>query len=151
MVFPTMNRLAVLSIFGYLAMVGGLLTLILGRSLFSASPPIIALQVLALVLMLWARISFGRRSFHLASNPTRGPLVTTGPYRCIRHPIYTAVCLFSLPSAAYHCSLLAGVGAVAILAGALVRIFCEESVLGATYPEYSEYRKRTSRMVPWLF
>jgi protein-S-isoprenylcysteine O-methyltransferase Ste14 len=41
-----------------------------------------------------ARVTFGRRSFHAAANPTAGGLVTTGPYRLIRHPIYTAACLF---------------------------------------------------------
>jgi len=38
-----------------------------------------------------------------------------------------------------------------ILASALVRIFCEESLVSARYPEYAEYRARTWRMVPYLF
>ncbi len=146
-----MKGLARISVLGYVAMVGGLLALILDRSLFSASPLIIALQVLAVLLMVWARLSFGRRSFHCASNPTPGPLVTSGPYRFIRHPIYTAVCLFALPGAAYHGSVRAGAAAAVILISALVRMYCEETYLSATYPEYSDYCKRTSRMVPWVF
>src|SRR5512141_1042392 len=53
--------------------------------LFANRPLAIAFQVLAAALMLWARLSFGSRSFHAAANPTEGHLVTTGPYRFIRH------------------------------------------------------------------
>jgi protein-S-isoprenylcysteine O-methyltransferase Ste14 len=66
------------------------------RKVFSGSPYVIAAQSAALLLFLWARVTFGRRSFHLMANPTEGGLVTTGPYRYIRHPIYTAMCLFIL-------------------------------------------------------
>ena len=44
--------------------------------------------------MVAARITFGRRSFHAAANPTEGGLVTTGPYAYIRHPIYAAILYF---------------------------------------------------------
>src|SRR6266516_2249539 len=73
-------------------------------ALFSTSAIVIALQIAAVLLFLWARITFGRRSFHLAANPTEGGLVTTGPYRHIRHPIYTALCLFTGAGAAAHLS-----------------------------------------------
>ena len=51
-------------------------------------------QVAAVLLMVWARMTFGRRSFHAAANPTAGGLVTWGPYRYWRHPIYSAILLF---------------------------------------------------------
>ncbi len=84
-----------LSIIGYLGMVGGLLGLLAMRSLFSSAVLVICLQSLAFLLFLWARVTFGRRSFHLVADPTEGGLVTKGPYGCIRHPIYTAMCLFT--------------------------------------------------------
>ena len=96
-----------LSAVGYLAMAGGLVGLIFFRKLFSASPFVLAPQAAAVSLMLWARVTFGRRSFHAVANPTEGGLVTTGPYRFVRHPIYTAVCLFVLPGVVAHGSLVA--------------------------------------------
>jgi protein-S-isoprenylcysteine O-methyltransferase Ste14 len=54
--------------------------------------------------VIWARVAFGRRSFHLAANPTEGGLVTTGPYRLIRHPIYTGVCLVAGAEVLAHLS-----------------------------------------------
>lgn len=48
-------------------------------SLFGHGPLTISLQVAAILLMIWARVTFGMRSFHYAANPTEGGLVTTGP------------------------------------------------------------------------
>src|SRR5438445_13851764 len=117
--------LRILSLVGYLGMMGGVLALILLRSLFSPLPVVIALQIAGLLLFLWARITFGRRSFHLAANPTEGGLVTTGPYRRIRHPIYTALCLFTGAGTAAHLSWKTGLAFGLMLGFALVRVFCD--------------------------
>jgi protein-S-isoprenylcysteine O-methyltransferase Ste14 len=139
------------SILGYLLMVAGLLGLLFTHNLLSTSALVLVPQTAAVALMLWARITFGRRSFHLAANPTAGALVTTGPYRLIRHPIYAAVCLFVLPGAAAHASWAAlGLGGV-VVAGALIRIFSEEALLLGRYPEYRAYARRTWRLLPPVF
>jgi protein-S-isoprenylcysteine O-methyltransferase Ste14 len=140
-----------LSVVGYLVMVGGLLGLIFSGNLFSPSPWVVAPQAAAVGLITWARITFGRRSFHVAANPTEGGLVTTGPYRLIRHPIYTAVCLFTLPGVIAHWSMAAGLLGMAVMASALLRIFLEERMLVVRYPEYREYAANTARMIPSLF
>jgi protein-S-isoprenylcysteine O-methyltransferase Ste14 len=119
--------------------------------LFSESPLVIVPQVAAIVLMVWARITFGRRSFHAAANPTEGGLVTVGPYRYIRHPIYTAVCLFTVAGVAAHGSWLAVVLCGLVAGGALVRLRCEEVLLGVRYPQYHEYAAKTRRMIPYIF
>ena len=144
--------LKTLSLIGYLGMLGGLLGLLLTRTLFSSSPIVISLQVLALLLFLWARITFGRRSFHVVADPTAGGLVTDGPYRFIRHPIYAAFCLFiSAGVAAHYWSWSAGLCGGLILGCAVMRIFCEESLVTARYPEYAQYSATTWRMIPYVF
>ena len=143
--------LKALSLVCYAAMVGGLLGLLATRSLLSPSPIVVALQLVAVLLMIWARVTFGRRSFHLAANPTGGGLVTTGPYRFIRHPIYTAVCLFTTAGAAAHLSWTTLLFCAVVWGGALARIFCEEHLLKFRYPEYRQYAARTSRMIPFVF
>lgn len=140
-----------LSITGYLGMMGGLLGLLATRSLFSSAAPVIGLQAMAFLLMLWARVTFGRRSFHLAANPTEGGLVTSGPYRYIRHPIYSAVCLFIGAGAAAHWSWSAGLFSGLVLAGAVLRIYCEEPLVAARYPQYAQYKATTWRMIPYVY
>jgi protein-S-isoprenylcysteine O-methyltransferase Ste14 len=143
--------LKALSLIGYLGMVGGLIGQIVTRRLISPHPLVIVLQVGASVLALWARVTFGGRSFHLAANPTAGGLVTSGPYRHIRHPIYTAVNVISVAGAVAHWSWASGLLAGLVVSSSLVRIFCEEVLVTARYPEYQEYAATTWRMIPYVF
>jgi protein-S-isoprenylcysteine O-methyltransferase Ste14 len=143
--------LKAISVLGYLVMVGGIIGLLFTRSLLSPSPFVIVPQVAATALMIWARVTFGRRSFHFAANPTAGGLVTTGPYHFIRHPIYTGVCLLVSAGGLAHLSwstiLLCGV----VWGGAIARIFCEERLVVRQYPEYRQYAASTRRMIPFVF
>ena len=132
-------------------MVAGLVGLFYAGSLFLRLPWVIAVQAFAVLLMLWARITFGRRSFHASATPTAGGLVSTGPYRFIRHPIYTAVMFFVWPGAiALHSPAAIGF-AVLISVGAIVRMLREEDLLARQYPAYVEYARATKRMIPYVF
>jgi len=118
--------------------------------LLGAGPVSIAFQVIAVLLMLWARLTFGRRSFHAAANPTKGGLVTNGPYRWLRHPIYASVLYFTWSTAVDHRTVQSVVAALLVTAGAFVRMYAEESLLTTTYPEYAPYRARTARVIPFV-
>lgn len=141
----------ILSAIGLLLMAAGTLGLLLTHSLFAASPAVIGVQAAAACLMIWARLTFGFRSFHAIADPTEGGLVTTGPYAFVRHPIYTALCLFVLPAAAAHPSWAAAGFVLAVLTGASARMIPEERLLVGRYPEYAAYAKRTKRMIPHVF
>lgn len=138
------------SILGYLMMIGGLIGLIALRAIVSPNPLVILAQAAAVGLITWARITFGRRSFHVAANPTLGGLVTSGPYRYIRHPIYTAMCLFAGASIVAHASLATAACGLLMAAAAAMRMYCEETLLVQSYPEYIQYAARTRRMIPFL-
>jgi protein-S-isoprenylcysteine O-methyltransferase Ste14 len=148
---PSSNRLKVISMIGFLGMAGGIAGLLAVHSLLSWSPLVIVPQVAAVLLMVWARVAFGRRSFHYAANPTEGGLVTAGPYRYIRHPIYTGACLFTIAGAAAHWSWSAAALCGLVMGGALVRLRCEEVLVAARYPEYYDYSAKTWRMIPYVF
>jgi protein-S-isoprenylcysteine O-methyltransferase Ste14 len=132
-------------------MIVAILGLLATRSLFSAAPLVIAAQFAAFAIMVWARITFGRRSFHAAADPTEGGLVTTGPYHFIRHPIYTAVCLFVFAGAIAHFSFVSLGLALFVFVGALGRMLAEERLVLKRYPEYADYATKTKRMLPYVF
>lgn len=143
---------AKVSILGFLAAVAGLVALVARGELFDANPLVIGLQVLALAFMVWARITFGIRSFHAAANTTEGELVTRGPYGIVRNPIYASMTLFAWAGIAAHLNLVSAALGLLILAGMLVRIFAEERALQAEYKDaYGAYCKRVKRLVPFVF
>ena len=143
--------LKTLSLIGYIGMVGSLLGLLAMQNLFSSSTLVICLQVVAVLLFLWARVTFGRRSYHVVADPTEGGLVTGGPYRYIRHPIYAAMCLFTWAGVVAHWSWSSGLCGGLILGSAVMRIYCEEPLVAARYPEYAQYKARTWRMIPYVY
>lgn len=122
------------------------------HALVAAAPIGIALQVLAALLMLWSRLTFGMRSFHAAANPTAGGLVATGPYRYWRHPIYAAILLFVWAGVLSHGMPSLADVALAVLATGmtLVRVHAEEELLRVAMPEYADYAARTKRFIPFV-
>jgi protein-S-isoprenylcysteine O-methyltransferase Ste14 len=101
--------------------------------------------------MLWARKTFGLRSFHAAASPSEGGLVTTGPYRWWRHPIYASILYFVWAGQVQAPTALAIALAVAATLGLFLRMLLEERFLTATYPEYPQYARRAKRLVPFVF
>ena len=132
-------------------MVAGILLLLWNHGLLSPSPIVIVIQILAFFLMIWARVTFGGRSFHATASPTEGGLVTTGPYRYVRHPIYAAALFITWAGVFGNLSVLNVALGLLTLTGALARIHCEETLVRVRYPEYDEYAKRTRRLIPFVF
>jgi protein-S-isoprenylcysteine O-methyltransferase Ste14 len=139
------------SILAFVIAVAGIVYLMREKHVLSYNPFTIVIQVCAFALMVWARITFGRRSFHAAANPTKGDLVTTGPYKYLRHPIYAAVIYFFWASVISYPSLRTVVAVLLITAGLFTRMIIEERFLRATYEEYAEYAKRSKRIIPFVF
>ena len=126
-------------------------SLLLRHALFANNPIAILIQVLAGLLMLWARLTLGWRSFHAAANPTSGGVITKGPYHLFRHPIYAAILYFMWAGVLSHGSALNMLLAAVATAMIAVRMASEERLLVGRYPEYAAYASRTKRVIPFLF
>jgi len=133
-----------------LALVLAMAPLCLTHQLFAQGTITIGLQIAAGLLMLWARVVFGIRSFHAAANTTSGKLVTNGPYKYMRNPIYTAILLFAWTGIISHASPVSILLGGCVTAAILVRIFCEEQFLQVAYPAYATYRQQTKRLIPFV-
>lgn len=117
---------------------------------FSTAPLVIALQIAAALLMIWARLTLGLRSFHFSANPTEGGLITGGPYRYIRHPIYTAVLLLVWPGVIANWNIVNALLALLITLGSVIRMISEERLLSQHYPNYDDYARKTRRVIPFI-
>jgi protein-S-isoprenylcysteine O-methyltransferase Ste14 len=143
--------LKALSIVGYLGMAGGIIAQFATGNLLSSSTMVLAVQVGAALRFLWARLTFGWRSYHVVANPTQGGLVTSGPYRYIRHALYPAMSAFSGAGGFAHWSWASGLLGGLVVGCAMLRIFCEEVLVTARYPEYRQYAATSRRMIPYVF
>jgi len=140
-----------MSIFAFLGAVVCVVWLAFEKVLLGTGPVTISIQIIAVMLMIWGRLTFGLRSFHAAANPTAGGLVTRGPYSWLSHPIYSAVLYFLWAAIAAHPSrnsILVGLLASALLG---VRMLGEERLLREMYPEYADYARHTARVLPYIF
>lgn len=140
-----------ISILAFLATAAALVGLVLVHHLFASQPLLIAVQAGAVVLMLWARKTFGLRSFHAAANTTRGQLVTNGPYRYWRHPIYASIIYFVWAGQVEKPQTLPMALAAVVTLGLFTRMLIEERFLKAAYPDYADYARRAKRLIPYLF
>lgn len=102
-------------------------------------------------LGLWTLGANRWGNFNIRPEPREGGvLVTGGPYRYVRHPMYAAVLLLAAGCAA------AAPGVAWIAWGALAAVLAakawlEERGLAAAHPGYAAYRARTAAIVPFVF
>ena len=134
----------------YVLAVLGLLYLMTKGAILSTNIAGLIVQAGAVALMIWARVTFGLRSFHAQADTTEGNLVTHGPYRRLRHPIYASIIYFVWTGVLSHISLDACAAALLISAGLFARMLLEEKFLREKYPEYPEYCRSAKRVIPFV-
>ncbi len=76
------------------------------------------------------------------------PLVTTGVYAWVRHPIYAAVLALAFGGALYGMDAYRFAVATALTVFFHLKAGYEERRLEAAHPAYAEYRRRTGRFLP---
>jgi protein-S-isoprenylcysteine O-methyltransferase Ste14 len=114
--------------------------------------PPIALGISSLLIIIGMLTSFVvlrwlGRAFSIMAEARR--LVTHGPYRFVRHPLYVCEELAVIGTFIQVISPLAIV--VFIMHGVfqIRRMLNEETVLEETFPEYADYARRTPRLIPF--
>ena len=76
--------------------------------------------------------------------------MTTGPYRFVRHPIYLGGLLITLGEVWLRWSPLVVALNLLFVAAQIVRLRYEDEILDRAFPEYREYRARTSALIPGI-
>lgn len=117
-----------------------------------ALPLLGALMVAAgLGFAAWARRHIGRNWSGRVEVKEGHALVRSGPYRFVRHPIYTGL-LLAIVGTALALGEWRGALAVVLVLGVLARrIGAEEQRMRQTFPEYEEYRRATPALIPRPF
>ncbi|HEX3879567.1 MAG TPA: isoprenylcysteine carboxylmethyltransferase family protein [Bryobacteraceae bacterium] len=127
----------------------------LGRYL-PASPYImgagVALEASGLAFAIWARRHLGANWSGRVTIKQGHELIRSGPYRRLRHPIYTGIIAMYVGAAIVTGEWLAVIGIVLIVVAYLRKLRLEETTLeGAFGPAYQAYRCETSALFPGLY
>ena len=78
-------------------------------------------------------------------------LVTTGPYRWIRHPMYTSLLLFMAGIALYRHAWPNYLGMALLVVAIFGKMQREEGHLHDKFADYADYVKRTHRLFPKIY
>ena len=110
-----------------------------------------ALCVVGLAFAVWARVTLGRNWSGVVTLKEGHELVDRGPYRFVRHPIYTGILtmFFATALALGH---LAGFAATLLMfASFWIKLRDEEKLMLQQFPErYADYRRRTKSIIPFV-
>ncbi len=107
--------------------------------------------MLGVALAIGARAYLGRNWGMPMSLREGHELVTTGPYRYLRHPIYSGIMLALLGSA-FSNSILWIIPFVFFSAYFVYSSFAEEHLMREQFPdEYPAYQKRTKMLIPFVW
>ena len=110
-----------------------------------------ALTLGGLAIALWARWTLGRNWSGAVVIKRDHQLVEDGPYRFVRHPIYTGLLLMALGTAMLEAHT-AAFGLCAFIGVALwIKLQAEERLLTRHFPDtYPLYRRRVRALIPFL-
>lgn len=104
-----------------------------------------------LAFSLWARFYLGTNWSGAVTVKVGHQLVRSGPYRWVRHPIYTGLVLAMLGTALERRQVRGLVAVVLLYAGFKIKSKIEERTMIATFgSEYDDYSRGTGGILPKL-
>ncbi|MDX8435147.1 isoprenylcysteine carboxylmethyltransferase family protein [Mesorhizobium abyssinicae] len=110
----------------------------------------VALVAVGLAFSWWARLHLGRLWSGTVTAKADHRVVDTGPYRLVRHPIYTGLLVAILATMAAKGTVWGVAGAAFLIVGIVVKARLEESFLrGELGTAYDDYARRVPMLVPF--
>jgi protein-S-isoprenylcysteine O-methyltransferase Ste14 len=112
----------------------------------------LVLVIAGMLFAYWARVHLGRNWSGKVIVKVEHTLITSGPYRWVRHPIYGGMTLALVGTALAIGAPYGFIALALILCGFLVRVRLEEALMRDTFPgEYDRYSRHTARLIPGVY
>jgi protein-S-isoprenylcysteine O-methyltransferase Ste14 len=112
----------------------------------------LAVQAIGMILAVWARRHLGRNWSGAIAIKVEHKLIRSGPYRFLRHPIYTGLLAMYVGTAVVAGEWLALIGVAMVTFAYWRKIRLEEAALDTAFgADYLAYRQATWALLPGLF
>lgn len=110
-----------------------------------------SLCICGLVICLWARAVLGRNWSGTITLKENHELIVRGPYRLVRHPIYTGLLAMVIATALVQGHLAGMFAVVLVCISFWIKSSYEEELMLKQFPDqYPAYRKRVKRLIPFI-
>lgn len=107
--------------------------------------------VTGLIFTLWARHTLAGNWSSDVTFKQNHELIRTGPYRIVRHPIYTGLLVMCLGTAISVCEVRGGVSLLLVTVGFWIKLSQEERLLLRHFPDaYPAYQREVKALVPFI-
>jgi protein-S-isoprenylcysteine O-methyltransferase Ste14 len=108
------------------------------------------LALVGLSIAIWSRVTLGGNWSGRVTLKENHELIQRGPYRLVRHPIYSGLLLMVLGTAILAGRVGAFIALVVCFCGFWVKLRQEERLLAQHLSGYSDYMRRTKALVPFI-
>lgn len=112
----------------------------------------LSMMIIGGLIGLWAIYTI--RLGNLSVSPyvrEGGYMVAKGPYRFIRHPMYTGLILVSWAFVIGHYSSYRLIFVLILTSALIIKLHLEEEYLKKSFQPYSDYIKKTKKLIPFVW
>ncbi len=110
-----------------------------------------ALTLAGLLFAVWARVHLGENWSGTVTIKQNHELITSGPYRFVRHPIYSGLLLAFMGSALARAEWRGALAVVLVFWALWRKLRIEEQRMREQFgPAYEQYAKRTPALIPFI-
>jgi protein-S-isoprenylcysteine O-methyltransferase Ste14 len=125
------------------------------RPIFPDNPVLmlvcVALTIFGLLFSVWARLALGSNWSGTVTIKANHKLIRRGPYRFIRHPIYTGMLGALLATAIAQQQVRGILGFVVVFAALYRKALREETFLSQEFGDaFAEHQRHTGMFLPWI-
>ncbi len=131
---------------------GGIFYFVISGMVFPRNIFIFLIYFIAFFIGFWAIFSMNNQTVNVLPDVRENATLTkSGPYKLIRHPMYSAVLSFLLGLLLNDFSMLRLLIYGCTVIVLLFKISVEEKMLLAKFPDYKEYSTTTKKLIPFLY
>lgn len=126
--------------------------LLLSTAGFTISAIALILLTASVLLVAWSIFAMRQSKLRISPVPAdKAILITSGPYRFIRHPMYTAVLVGAAGLLCGYFNWIRLGMAITLALVLIIKLFWEEKMLAEKFSDYTAYKINTWHLFPYVF